>query len=375
MAEPLLSSRIVRFSPYEVDLGTGELRRDGARVTLQDKPFQVLALLVQRPGQLVTREELRSRLWPADTFVDFEHGLNTAVKKLRQALQDSADEPRYVETLPRRGYRFLTPVQAAAAQTAAGTAGDAPAATPSVEPGPTTPATTERRSGRAWRFHAAWLLVVLGAAALAYQAHPSRRSTSPPTPNAVPVVVLMDSPLPGRVYDPRTAAAGGTNADDITDALRDLPILIEKENTSPMWHREEQVLRHNPDLIVSHLSCLFDERVAPEGDPARQHLFDVAVDRLISFFAYVAENNPRALFFVYSRGRFKLYGGAEKFVADTEARFPDLRGRLRAWTVPVSPDQATFRDPKIARQIREHVAATLGLPQSDPSRSPVRTSR
>ena len=362
MVEPLLSSRIVRFGPYELDLGTGELRRDGAKVTLQDKPFQILTLLVQRPGQLVTREELRSRLWPADTFVDFEHGLNTAVKKLRQALQDSADEPRYVETLPRRGYRFLTPVQAPGAQTAAGTAGDGRAPTPSVEPGPTTRAPTERRSRRAWRFHAAWLLVVLGAAALTYRMHPSRHSTSPPTPNAIPVVVLMDSPLPGRVYDPRTAAAGGTNADDITDALRDLPILIEKENTSPMWHREEQVLRQNPDLIVSHLSCLFDERVAPEGDPARQQLFDVAVERLISFFAYVAENNPRTRFFIYSRGRFQLYGGAEKFLADTEARFPDLRGRLQAWTVPVPHDQATFRDPNIARQIRERVMATLGLP-------------
>lgn len=356
MVEPLLSSPIVRFGPYEVDLGTGELRRDGAKVTLQDKPFQILALLVQRPGQLVTREELRSRLWPADTFVDFEHGLNTAVKKLRQALLDSADEPRYVETLPRRGYRFLTPVQAP------GTAIDGRAPTPSVEDGPTTRAPTERRSRRAWRFHAAWLLVVLGAAALTYRLHPSRRSTFPSTPNAIPVVVLMDSPLPGRVYDPRTAAAGGTNADDITDALRDLPILIEKENTSPMWHREEQVLRHNPDLIVSHLSCLFDERVAPEGDPARQQLFNVAVERLVSFFAYVAENNPRTRFFIYSRGRFRLYGGAEKFITDTEARFPDLRGRLQAWTVPVPHDQATFREPNTARQFRERVMATLGLP-------------
>jgi hypothetical protein len=172
----------------------------------------------------------------------------------------------------------------------------------------------------------------------------------------------MDSPLPGRVYDPRTAAAGGTNADDITDALRDLPILIEKENTSPMWHREEQVLRLNPDMIVSHLSCLFDERVAPRSDPAWRQLFDVAVERLISFFAYVAENNRRTRFFIYSRGRFEFYGGAEKFIADTEARFPDLRGRLQTWTVPAPPDQATFRDPNIARQIREHVMATLGLP-------------
>jgi hypothetical protein len=310
----------------------------------------------------VTREELRSRLWPADTFVDFEHGLNTAVKKLRQALQDSADEPRYVETLPRRGYRFLTPVQAPGVQTVAGTADDGRAPTPSVEPGLTTRAPTERRYARAWRFHAAWLLIVLGAAALSYRFHPSSRWATLGAPKAMPVVVLMDSPLPGRVYDQRTAAAGGTNADDITDALRDLPILIEKENTSPIWHREEQVLRQNPDLIVSHLSCLWDERVAPEGDPAREQHFLVAADRLISFFAYVAENNPRARFFIYSRGRFQVFGGAEKFVADTEARFPALRGRLQVWTIPAPRDQATFRDPDLARQVRERVRATLGLP-------------
>ena len=110
MVEASPPPRTLRFGPYELDLSTGELRRDGTKLSLQDKPFQILALLVRHQGELVTREELRLRLWPADTFVDFEHGLNTAVKKLRQALDDSAEEPRYVETLPRRGYRFLAPV-------------------------------------------------------------------------------------------------------------------------------------------------------------------------------------------------------------------------------------------------------------------------
>ena len=111
MVEAPSVPRTVRFGPFEADLATGELRRDGARVSLQDKPFQMLVLLLRKPGALVTREELRSELWPADTFVDFEHGLNTAVKKLRQALDDSADTPRFVETLPRRGYRFVGTVE------------------------------------------------------------------------------------------------------------------------------------------------------------------------------------------------------------------------------------------------------------------------
>ncbi|HUK24148.1 MAG TPA: winged helix-turn-helix domain-containing protein [Terriglobales bacterium] len=122
MAAPQADStgRIVRFGVYEVDLATGELRRQGARVRLQEQPFQVLALLLERPGEVVTREELRQKLWAADTFVDFDHSLNTAVNKLREALRDSAASPRYVETVARRGYRFLAPVGAVSAGAAPG---------------------------------------------------------------------------------------------------------------------------------------------------------------------------------------------------------------------------------------------------------------
>src|SRR5512143_1408438 len=99
--------RRVRFGDFEVDLRTAELVQGGRSVRIQEKPFQVLALLLERPGELVTREELRQALWPADTFVDFDVGLNTAIRKLREALGDSADDPRFIETLPRRGYRFM----------------------------------------------------------------------------------------------------------------------------------------------------------------------------------------------------------------------------------------------------------------------------
>src|SRR5271163_2297013 len=100
-------TRRVRFDAFEVDMRSGEVRKHGIRLKLHGQPFQVLSLLLEHPGDLVTREELRQKLWPGDTFVDFDTGLNSAVKKLRDALCDSAEEPRYIETLPRRGYRFI----------------------------------------------------------------------------------------------------------------------------------------------------------------------------------------------------------------------------------------------------------------------------
>lgn len=105
------SSSIVRFGAFEADLESRELRKAGARVRLQDQPFQILMALLERPGALVSRTSLRQRLWPAGTFVDFEHGLNAAVKRLRTALGDIADNPRFVETMHRRGYRFVAPVE------------------------------------------------------------------------------------------------------------------------------------------------------------------------------------------------------------------------------------------------------------------------
>src|SRR6202795_222382 len=104
--------RAIRFGLFEIDVRSGELRKQGRKVRLEGQPVQILICLLENPGELVTREELHRRLWPADTYVNFEHGLNAAVKRLRRALNDSADNPRFVETLPRRGYRFLAPIQA-----------------------------------------------------------------------------------------------------------------------------------------------------------------------------------------------------------------------------------------------------------------------
>src|ERR1035438_2730253 len=122
------TARVFRFGTFEVHEATGDLRKEGIRIKLHPQPFQALVMLLERPSELVTREEMRQRLWGDDTIVDFDHGLNTAVNKLREALGDAAAKPRHVETVPGRGYRFIAPVTLAA-----------PEARPQVEP-PQTPA-------------------------------------------------------------------------------------------------------------------------------------------------------------------------------------------------------------------------------------------
>ncbi len=119
------SPGILRFGVFEVHLAAGELRKNGSRVKLQEQPFQLLVTLLKRPGEIVTREELKEKLWAGDTFVDFDHGLSTAVNKIREALGDSATSPRFIETVPRKGYRFV-----GGTAMAQGGAVEIPAATP-----------------------------------------------------------------------------------------------------------------------------------------------------------------------------------------------------------------------------------------------------
>jgi len=107
-----LSRAVIRFRAFELDQDAGELRRDGTKVRLQEQPLQILQILLEQPGKVITREELRNRIWHSDTFVDFDHGINNAIKRLREALGDTAETPRYIETLPRRGYRFIGAINA-----------------------------------------------------------------------------------------------------------------------------------------------------------------------------------------------------------------------------------------------------------------------
>jgi hypothetical protein len=225
---------------------------------------------------------------------------------------------------------------------------------------PASPATAAAApASRRWRVHAAWASALVAVALLAIWLSPRADPAPLPPPNAVPVIVLMDSPLKGRVYDPRTLAEGGTNADDVTDALRELQVAIRKENTSAAWHREEQVVGENPDLIVAHLSCLLDPRLG-EGQPAlAEHLFDLAENRFILFLAYVAARNPRTRFIVYSRTVFQAHGGEEQWVAAQVARLPVLKGRLNAFIVPGGLEQASFRVPETGKLLRTRVLEVL----------------
>ena len=185
------SADVIRFGVFEVDTVTGELRKHGLRIKLQEQPFQVLSLLLARPGELVTREELRLKLWPADTFVDFEQGLNKAINKLREALSDDRETPRYIETLPRRGYRFIAPVMSAQQLSEP----SAPPAVVAVQPDRVIPG-NPRRAG--WITLAIIVLLgVLALLALALWSRLARRQVSPPaaTVAATPIRSLAVLPL------------------------------------------------------------------------------------------------------------------------------------------------------------------------------------
>src|SRR5271170_2769242 len=159
----------IGFDSFEVDLRSGELRKDGIRLRLQAQPFQLLILLLENAGEVVSREEVCGRLWPGDTFVDFEHSLPAAVNKIREALGDAAANPRYIETLPKRGYRFIGKIKA-----------QAPVVMTPAEPqaalGLVTTTSPRERSYR-WRPFAAMTAVVLaGAAALVLLSHKTATS-------------------------------------------------------------------------------------------------------------------------------------------------------------------------------------------------------
>jgi TolB-like protein/DNA-binding winged helix-turn-helix (wHTH) protein/Flp pilus assembly protein TadD len=256
MPDPILVSHLVHFGAFEVDLRSAELRKHGLKLKIQEQPFQVLAMLLEHPGQVVTREELHKKLWPADTFVDFEHGLNAAINKLREALGDSADNPRFVETLHRRGYRFIAPVETMGAQ------GGAPA----VAPTPSSPIPVAAMS-------------------------PS------------PTVGAVREPLPGaqrrRRVPLRMIAAGSGVAVVIVAVLLALNVASLRDRVL----RAVGAVRE-PPLQIQSIAVLPLANLS--GDPAQEYFADGMTDELITVLGQIEALR------VISRTSVMLYKGVKK---------------------------------------------------------------
>lgn len=201
--------RLVRFGIFEADFQAGELRKAGVRIKLQDQPLQILAMLVEHPEELVTREEIRQKLWPGDTFIDFDHGLNNAVNRLRDALGDSAETPRFIETLPRRGYRFIGTVSGSATKETVAVE-TVPATSPAVGP-VSIDASRTRRYG--WIALAAGVLLAAVLAGLNFRILQVR--LFPGTLSPVPIRSLAVLPLQNLSGD----ASQEYLADGMTEAL------------------------------------------------------------------------------------------------------------------------------------------------------------
>ena len=183
MATSQLGARLLRFDSFELDVRAGELRKHGVRLRLQGQPLQVLAVLLKRAGDIVTREELRAQLWTTDTFVDFDHSLHNAIARLREVLADSAERPRYIETLPRRGYRFIAPVEA----------GDLPAPSSAADSAPPTARPVSPTHTKYRNFLAAAFLTSLLIGFAVWLARMSSRPTSAgPRLNSIAVLPLAN---------------------------------------------------------------------------------------------------------------------------------------------------------------------------------------
>ena len=265
--EPTAKTRKVRFGAFEVDLRSGQLHKHGIRLKLQDQPFQVLALLLEHPGELVTREELRQKLWPVDTFVDFDTGLNNAIKKLRDALQDSAEEPRYIETLPRRGYRFIAQVEngngdlplsaAAEPRTDVRTAPEVVASSEfSVSPVPTP---RVRGAWIAWAFGGFGVLVVMLFAIMRFG-----NSTPGPATGAAGIATTLPKPQPtmGRALVIKRPSANPEANELLQDAVVLMRLQFEPLRARSML---ERALQLDPNFTEARTYYATTYIIAVEG--------------------------------------------------------------------------------------------------------------
>jgi TolB-like protein/DNA-binding winged helix-turn-helix (wHTH) protein len=270
------AANTARFGDFVVDLRSGELRKNGIKIRVQVQPFQVLALLLQRPGEMVTREELRENLWPENTFVDFDDGLNTAVRKLRQLLRDSPEHPKYIETLPRRGYRLICPVELQPSHIAQG----APAEPQAAPAGQVPP-----RMAHPSRRRAIWIGVFLTATAVAglLAVNPNEwRYRVMGTPRKGAIRSLAVLPLENLSGDPdQEYFADGMTDELITDLSRAVnarvvsrtSIMRYKKNTKPLAQVGREL---NVDALIEGTVERSEDRVR-----IRVQLIQTSTDQLL----------------------------------------------------------------------------------------------
>ena len=265
-----LRARFARFGVFEVDLREGTLRKRGARVRLQHQPLRILHLLVERAGEVVTRDELRAVLWPADTFVDFEHNLNSAVKRLRAAIGDSAATPRFIETLPRQGYRFLTPVVFVADP------GENPTG---VQARPTEPSSVPVQA-RSARYRLVWPAAAAGVLALATTGWVIGRGGPAPVVDPGGIRSLAVLPLDDLSDDPEQAYFADGLTEALIDSLARIQQLTVISRTSVMTYKGAQ--RRLPDIARElGVDAVVEGSVLRAGDEVRiaVQLIDGRTDR------------------------------------------------------------------------------------------------
>jgi TolB-like protein/DNA-binding winged helix-turn-helix (wHTH) protein/Tfp pilus assembly protein PilF len=334
--EKNVSLKAVRFGPFEADLRAGELRKHGVKLKLVGQPFEVLAMLLESPGQLVTREELRTRLWPTDTFVDFDHGLNAAVNKLRDALSESAEKPTYVETLPRRGYRFISAV-------------DLPDSLGLKLPVPEMPASLESpvvvaetqipsRYGRRRVFVTALVLVVILAVVFGFDLGGVRHRLvgEPSVPRIQSIAVL---PLENLSKDPDQEYFADGMTDELITNLAQISALRVISRTSAMQYKgtKKSLSEIAREL---HVDAVVEGTVMHSGDRVRitaqlieastdHHLWAASYDRDLQNVLSMQEEVTRA---IVSEVRVKLTAQEQARLANMHPINPEafqlwLKGR------------------------------------------------
>jgi TolB-like protein/DNA-binding winged helix-turn-helix (wHTH) protein/tetratricopeptide (TPR) repeat protein len=362
MPAPGPAPRSLRFDVFELDLRTGELRKHGSKLRLQGQPLQLLALLLQNAGELVTREELRNQLWPADTFVDFDHSLHNAIGRIREALSDSAETPRYIETLPRRGYRFIAPVARIGDKNGhAITDPLAASASPQMAEAPV------RQQGTKLRRLSAIGLLTLAAVAIALWL---ARTPSPQAMTAAPLRSIAVLPLDNLSGDPsQDYFVDGMTDQLITDLAKIGALRVTSRRSVMRYKGTRQSLPEiarelNVDAIVEGSVMRSGNRVRITAQllhaPADQHLWAETYEREMGDVFRLQSEVTRA---IAQQVRVQLTSQEEARLSSArpvipEAYEPYIRGRFYLTNEFTNPhsleiaqhyfEQSISRDPRFA---------------------------